>query len=72
MQRLNVYFNENEDNNRFIPRGLMVDLEPGVLDSIKAQEAGRFFNPDNFINGVNGAGNNYASGFYSEGSEIVD
>lgn len=71
MERVNVYFNEAQD--RFVPRSIMVDLEPGVLDSIRgSREVGRLFHPDSLISGVNGAGNNYASGFYTEGCELVD
>ena len=51
----------------------MVDLEPGVLESIQASEQlGRFFSPDSFIAGQNGAGNNWAKGFYSEGSDLIE
>jgi tubulin beta len=51
----------------------MVDLEPGVLDSIKSNsEMGQLFSPDSFISSQNGAGNNYATGFYTEGAEVVD
>jgi tubulin beta len=49
----------------------MVDLEPGVLDSIQGSEMGRLFSPDSFIAGMNGAGNNFASGFYTEGCELI-
>jgi hypothetical protein len=61
------------ESMRFVPRAVLVDLEPGVLNSIQAsQTMGRFFNPDNIIGGQNGAGNNWAKGYYSEGSEIVE
>lgn len=33
---------------------------------------GRFFKPDNVIGAQNGAGNNWAKGYYSEGSEIIE
>jgi tubulin beta len=33
---------------------------------------GRFFSPDSFIHAQNGAGNNWAKGYYSEGSELVE
>ena len=80
MQRANVYFNEIENNysdhgstNRYVPRALLIDLEPGVLDSIQSQSSAlsHLFNPDSFISGMNGAGNNWAKGFYSEGSEYI-
>lgn len=49
----------------------MVDLEPGVLNSISSSEYGKLFNPDTMISSQNGAGNCWAAGFYSEGSEII-
>lgn len=33
---------------------------------------GRFFKPDNMVCSKNGAGNNWAKGYYSEGCERVD
>ncbi len=71
LERANVYFNE-VDGARFVPRAVLVDLEPGVMDSVRGSACGRLFNPSNFIFGQNGAGNNWAKGFYTEGAEIVD
>lgn len=50
----------------------MVDLEPGVIDGIKASKRGQLFHPDNFIYGQSGAGNNWAKGHYTEGAELVE
>ena len=50
----------------------MVDLEPGVIDSVKTSSYGQLFKPDNFIAGASGAGNNWAKGHYTEGAEMVD
>lgn len=33
---------------------------------------GHFFKPDNMVCSKNGAGNNWAKGYYSEGCEIVE
>jgi tubulin beta len=55
-----------------VPRAVLVDLEPGVMDSVRSDTMGRLFNPSNFIFGQNGAGNNWAKGFYTEGAEIID
>lgn len=50
----------------------MVDLEPGVLDSIRAsKQMGKFFAPDSYIHGQSGAGNNWAKGNLSEGCELI-
>eukprot|EP01129_Flabellula_baltica_P004538 TRINITY_DN1585_c0_g1_i1.p1 TRINITY_DN1585_c0_g1~~TRINITY_DN1585_c0_g1_i1.p1 ORF type:complete len:481 (-),score=139.57 TRINITY_DN1585_c0_g1_i1:311-1753(-) len=70
-ERLGVYFNEAK-KGKFVPRALLVDLEPGVLNNIRAGRNGSLFRPDNFISATNGAGNNWAKGHYTEGAEIVD
>jgi tubulin beta len=33
---------------------------------------GRLFHPDGFVGAQNGAGNNWAKGYYSEGSELIE
>ncbi len=68
----NQVFFEEVDGSRFVPRSVMIDLEPGVADSIQASAYGRVFNPENIVTGTNGAGNCWATGFYSEGAEIID
>lgn len=71
LERISVYYNESS-NGRYVPRVAMVDLEPGVLDVIKASPRGKLFNPDNFVFGQSGAGNNWAKGHYTEGAELVE
>jgi len=70
-ERLDVYYNE-AGNNKYVPRAILVDLEPGTMETIKFGPNGRLFKPDNFVYGHNSAGNNWAKGHYSEGSEIID
>jgi hypothetical protein len=45
----------------FVPRAVMVDLEPSVIDNIKAT-SGSLFNPGNLISRTEGAGGNFAVG----------
>ncbi|KAF1744701.1 hypothetical protein MXB_1599, partial [Myxobolus squamalis] len=33
-RRLSVYFNETNETDRFVPRSILIDLEPGTMDSI--------------------------------------
>jgi len=66
-----VYFTELTQN-KWVPRSINVDLEPGVLESIRASPIGGLFRPDNMVSGTNGAGNNWAKGHYTEGAELVD
>merc|ERR1719507_2101333 len=57
LDRIGVYYNEAQD--RYVPRCILMDLEPGVGDSIKAQACGKLFRPDNYVLGQSGAGNNW-------------
>ena len=34
-----------------MPRAVLVDLEPGTMDSVKAGVFGQLFRPDNFVFG---------------------
>lgn len=71
MERINVYYNEAR-GGRFVPRAILVDLEPGTVDSVRSAPFGRLFRPDNFIFGRASAGNNWAKGYYTEGAELAD
>jgi len=71
LEHVGVYFNE-ASNGRYVPRSVLVDLEPGALDAIRSGPVGHMFRPDNFICGQSGAGNNWAKGHYTEGAEICD
>ncbi|XP_018576087.1 tubulin beta-2 chain-like [Anoplophora glabripennis] len=71
LERIDVYFKEASNYN-YVPRAVLVDLEPGTMDAVRASKYGYLFNPDNFIFGQSGAGNNWAKGHYTEGAEILD
>eukprot|EP00834_Sanchytrium_tribonematis_P006870 NODE_551_length_6164_cov_0.432811.p3 type:complete len:223 gc:universal NODE_551_length_6164_cov_0.432811:3465-4133(+) len=71
IDRINVYYNE-ASGGKYVPRAILVDLEPGTMDSVRAGPYGQLFRPDNFIFGQSGAGNNWAKGYYTEGAELVD
>jgi len=66
-----VYFNE-ATGGRYVPRAVLMDLEPGTMDSVRAGPFGQLFRPDNFVFGQTGAGNNWAKGHYTEGAELID
>ncbi|KAF0311871.1 Tubulin beta-1 chain [Amphibalanus amphitrite] len=54
LERINVYFNEagsDKGNVRYVPRAVLVDLEPGTMDAIRAGPIGELFKPDNFAFG---------------------
>jgi hypothetical protein len=61
LERINVYYNEI-GSNKYVPRAVLVDLEPGTMDSVRSGPLGNLFRPDNFVFGQSGAGNNWAKG----------
>jgi tubulin beta len=71
LERINVYFNE-ATGGRYVPRAVLMDLEPGTMDAVRAGPFGSLFRPDNFVFGQTGAGNNWAKGHYTEGAELID
>lgn len=71
LERINVYYNE-ASCGRFVPRAVLMDLEPGTMDSVRSGPYGQIFRPDNFVFGQSGAGNNWAKGHYTEGAELID
>jgi tubulin beta len=71
LERINVYYNE-ATGGKYVPRAVLVDLEPGTMDSVRAGQYGQLFRPDNFVFGQSGAGNNWAKGYYTEGQELAE
>ncbi|KAJ1362004.1 Tubulin gamma chain [Parelaphostrongylus tenuis] len=68
-----VFFYQADDNH-YVPRAVLVDLEPRVINGIMTSESfSRLFNPDNIYMSTQGggAGNNWASG-YGQGSEVYE
>ena len=59
LERINVYYNE-ASGGKYVPRAILVDLEPGTMDSVRSGPYGALFRPDNFVFGQSGAGNNWA------------
>jgi len=75
LENIGVYFRPTAEDlmvAKQIPRAVLVDLEPGTMDVIKASTVGGIFKPDAMVFGANGAGNNWAKGHYTEGAELVE
>ncbi|KAK2516859.1 hypothetical protein Q9966_014870 [Columba livia] len=51
LERINVYYNEAA-GNKYVPRAILVDLEPGTMDSVRSGPFGQIFRPDNFVFGL--------------------
>ena len=50
LERINVYYNEG-NQGKYVPRAILVDLEPGTMDSVRAGPHGQLFKPDSFVFG---------------------
>uniref|UniRef100_A0AAZ3NSR5 Tubulin beta chain n=1 Tax=Oncorhynchus tshawytscha TaxID=74940 RepID=A0AAZ3NSR5_ONCTS len=50
LDRINVYYNE-ASGGKYVPRAVLVDLEPGTMDSVRSGPFGQIFRPDNFVFG---------------------
>uniref|UniRef100_A0A3B3Z7S4 Tubulin/FtsZ GTPase domain-containing protein n=1 Tax=Periophthalmus magnuspinnatus TaxID=409849 RepID=A0A3B3Z7S4_9GOBI len=48
LDRINVYYNE-ASGGKYVPRAVLVDLEPGTMDSVRSGPFGQVFRPDNFV-----------------------
>ncbi|GMI47053.1 hypothetical protein TrCOL_g169 [Triparma columacea] len=70
--RKDVFFYQ-ADSGTYIPRAMLIDLEPRVVERIQQGEYRDLFNPENlFVAGDGGgAGNNWASGF-RQGEEHLE
>lgn len=51
---------------------MLMDLEPGTLDSVGGGCCKSMFRQENFICGVTGAGNNWAKGYQAGGVEMFN
>ncbi|KAL8270011.1 hypothetical protein Esti_006076 [Eimeria stiedai] len=62
--RKEVFFYQADDEH-FIPRALLFDLEPRVVNTIQTSEYRHLYNPENFFVSKDGggAGNNWGSGY---------
>uniref|UniRef100_A0AAF5DET6 Tubulin alpha chain n=1 Tax=Strongyloides stercoralis TaxID=6248 RepID=A0AAF5DET6_STRER len=66
-----TFFNET-NRGQYVPRSVMVDLEPTVIDEIRTGIYKKLFHPDQMITGKEDAANNYARGHYTIGKELID
>jgi len=85
LEEIDVFFHplENSDqggvsyrlNTTWLPRCIIVDLEPGVINSLKENHTAfhtQVSDNDFIVHGASGAGNNWAKGHYTEGAEHVE
>lgn len=70
--RKDVFFYQADDD-QYIPRACLIDLEPRVINTIQSSRYRTLYNPENVFvaPGGGGAGNNWASG-YRQGKETEE
>ncbi|KAL4121453.1 hypothetical protein ACI65C_011242 [Semiaphis heraclei] len=70
--RKDVFFYQADDNH-YVPRAVLLDLEPRVIHSIMSSNYSKLYNPENVYLSKHGggAGNNWASGF-SQGERLQE
>ncbi|KAJ0165579.1 Tubulin gamma chain [Colletotrichum tanaceti] len=77
--RKDVFYYQSDDT-RYIPRAILVDLEPRVIQGIQSGPYKNIYNPENFYVGKNGVGaaNNWGDGYqtgevvYEDIMEMID
>jgi tubulin alpha len=67
---LNTFFTESQ-GGKFVPRSILVDTEPSVIDEVRSGAFRGLFNPENMISSKEDAANNFARGYLSVGGEIL-
>jgi len=70
IDRKDVFFYQADDEH-YIPRSVLLDLEPRVINTIMNSDYKKLYNPENIYLAKDGggAGNNWASG-YSQGEQL--
>ncbi|KAG2466880.1 TBA1C protein, partial [Polypterus senegalus] len=66
-----TFFSET-GSGKHVPRAVLVDLEPTVIDEVRNGTYRQLFHPEQLITGKEDAANNYARGHYTIGKEIID
>ncbi|XP_052826484.1 tubulin gamma-1 chain isoform X1 [Octopus bimaculoides] len=72
LDRKDVFFYQADDEH-YIPRAVLLDLEPRVINTIMSSPYAKLYNPENVFLGKQGggAGNNWAVGF-SQGEKLYE
>merc|ERR1719347_1406662 len=65
-------FFEETSSCQYVPRNLMVDLEPNVIDDIKNSAFSALYHPEFLLAGKEDAANNCFRGHYTVGKEMID
>jgi len=66
-----TFFNEI-GSGTYVPRCVMIDLEPTTINQVRGGDYGKLYHPDLLISGKEDAANNYARGHYTVGKELLE
>ena len=66
-----TFFSET-GSGKHVPRAVFLDLEPSVIDEIRAGTYRQLFHPEQLVTGKEDAANNYARGHYTIGKEQIE
>ena len=61
---------EETGAGKYVPRALMVDLDPNLLGDLK--ESTSLYDPECLVKGVEDTAGNFARGYYTDGKEISE
>jgi len=60
------------ESEKYVPRSILVDLEPTVVDEVRTGTYRELHNPVRIVNKEEDAANNFARGRYTIGRQIID
>ncbi len=64
MESFSTFFSET-GAGKHVPRALLVDLEPTVIDEVRNGSYRQLFHPEQLLSGKEDAANNFARGHYT-------
>jgi len=67
----NTFFSET-GAGKHVPRAVYIDLEPTVVDEVRAGAYRQIYHPEQLISGKEDAANNYSRGHNTIGKEVID
>lgn len=50
--RLEIVAKSRSSGGKYVPRAILLDLEPGTMEAVRSGEYGTLFRPDNFVFGM--------------------
>ncbi|VDK20856.1 unnamed protein product [Taenia asiatica] len=70
-RELNTIFEQLTPHEKYVPRAVLADLEPSVIDEVRDGAYKNLFNPETLLAGMEDAAGNFARGYYTLGGKVV-